>query len=461
MTRRTRIHSAAFLVFVFVLIPTTLRADGYSGYAGAFLRMGAGPATLAAGDAGVARSAGVEQASYNPAGLPFAPGNEFWFAWHKLSLDRRLVHVGALYEVKSISVWSGPVRPVLLVEDKSTGAKRLVYPNETRARGIRTVHPNEYLPPLADAALFLAATNEQPPQPLTLSLREGPVDAGSLMPLVREAAAIAREKKLAERVEVLDVLRARYLHVQERPAAVSLNWTHAGTDNIDARDYDGNIIGSLGWFENRFSFAFGVRVHRTISLGISAGVLYALIPGLLDSGSLTSTTFIADVGAQFRPFNGRVMPARLETLALGAAAFGLGAKNTWNTTGYWDQGTTKNDYYPDRYRFGAAWEPLDAIAIFSDVETNLKDLAQLKSGVELTLFPTNSSTEPGLIGQSSSNLPGVLLRAGLDRDRPTFGLGLELQLRDLGITRLDYAYVVDTISPEATQVISWRFQLMR
>ncbi|MFH0883764.1 MAG: hypothetical protein V2A56_12315 [bacterium] len=459
MTTSSSARIAASLIAVLLLIPGALHAEGYAGSAGAFLRMGAGPAALATGDAGVARAFGAEQANYNPAGLPFAPGNEIWFSWHKLSLDRKLVHIGALYQVKSIALWGGPVRPVVLVEDKAGGMKRLVYPNETRARGIRTIRPDDYLETLADAALTLAGTNETPTQPLTLVLEEGPVDAGSLAPLVRETTEIAKQNHLVDRMAVLDALRERYQRIQERPAAVSLNWTHAGTDNIDSRDYDGNLIGSFGWYENRFSLAFGLRIHHAVSVGVSAGVLYALVPDLLESGSLTSTTFIADAGVQIRPFHDRMMPARLETLTLGVAAFGLGAKNTWNTTGYWSQGTTKNDNYPNRYRFGAAWKPVEGVAIYSDVETDLKNLAQLKSGVELTLIQSNSSSG-GLMGFSSNTLPGVMLRAGLDRDRPTFGLGLELKLHDLGVTRLDYAYVSETISPEATQVISWRFQLM-
>jgi hypothetical protein len=459
MTSSSPARIAASLIAVLLLLPVSLHGEGYAGSAGAFLRMGSGPAALAAGDAGVARAVGVEQANYNPAGLPFAPGNEIWFAWHKLSLDRKLLHLGALYQVKSISLWSGPVRPVVLVEDKAGGTKRLMYPNETRSRGTRTVRPDDYLEPLADAALSLATANEMSTQTLTLVLEEGPVDAGSLAPLVREIAETAKQKHLNDRAGVLAALRERYQRIQERPAAVSLNWTHAGTDNIDSRDYDGNAIGSLGWYENRFSLAFGLRIHHAVSVGVSAGVLYALVPDLLESGSLTSTTFIADAGVQLRPFHDRIMPAGLETLTLGAAAYGLGAKNTWNTTGYWSQGTTKNDNYPDRYRFGAAWEPVEGVAIYSDVETDLQNLAQLKSGLELTLIQPDKSAG-GLMGISSSTLPGVKLRAGLDRNRPTFGLGLELKLRDLGVTKLDYAYVSEAISPEATQVISWRFQLM-
>ena len=58
-------------------------------------------------------------------------------------------------------------------------------------------------------------------------------------------------------------------------------------------------------------------------------------------------------------------------------------------------------------------------------------------------------------------MPRVLLRTGYDKDQPTFGLGLEFVLNGLGMTRLDYAYVLENASPVATQVISWRFLLTR
>lgn len=458
MTKSITLRIAASLVTTLLLVSGTAHAEGYSGEAGAFLRMGAGPTALATGDAGVARAAGVEQAFYNPAGLPFAQGDELWFAWHKLSLDRKLMHLGALYQVKSISLWSGPVRPVVLVENKESGERRLVYPNETRSRGIRTIRPDGYLDALADAALALANSSDAAGI-TTINLEDGPARAGALAPLVRELAGAIKQNNLVDRASVLALLRDRYQRIQHNPAALSLNWTHAGTDNIDSRDFDGNVIGSLGWYENRFSLAFGLRVHEMVSLGISAGVLYALIPDALESGSLTSTTFIADAGVQIRPFIGRTLPANLQSLTFGAAAYGLGAKNSWNTTGYWSQGTTKDDNYPSRYRIGAAWTPVAGVALYSDLETNLENLAQLKSGVELSLIQPASSGR-GLMNISSGSMPGVVLRAGLDRDRPTFGLGLELKLRDLGVTRLDYAYVVESVSPEATQVVSWRFQLM-
>ncbi len=95
-----------------LLTPATAFSDGYAGSAGAFLRMGSGAATLAAGDAGVARAIGAQQAFYNPAGMPYAPSNEIYLGYHVLSLDRKLGHLSGMYQIPQIKFWQDPIVPI-------------------------------------------------------------------------------------------------------------------------------------------------------------------------------------------------------------------------------------------------------------------------------------------------------------------------------------------------------------
>lgn len=444
--------------------PSRAFAEGYAGRAGAFLRMGAGAIALGAGDAGVARAMGTEQAHYNPAGLPFAPGNDISLGYHALSLDRRLAHVGALYQIPQIALWRAPMVPVLLPDRKRDGPPVRLQPLERiRRTAGRQLAVEDYLPALSEAILAAArdsAWTDTTVPAAVLELDGRRVQAGVLTPVVRELVPVVRRWDDPTDARIREELARRHQDVRKKPAAVALRWTHAGTDEIAARNSSGLQYATLGYYENRFSLSFGLRVHPALSVGVTAGVLYALVPDVLEdgSGSLTSTTFGVDVGMQLRPFYAGSPFMRLNTLVLGAAAYDLGARNSWDTTGYWSRGVTRDDDYPDRYRVGAAWSPRAGVQMFLDLETDMRDLLRPKGGVEVCLFGPGSITSPG--ESPCGDLPDrtrLMVRAGVDRDRPTFGLGLMLDLLGMGMTRLDYAFVADRVSPEPTQVISWRF----
>ncbi len=458
--------TALVLLLLVALLSGTdeVRAEGFAGKAGAFLRMGNGAAAVGTGDTGVARGMGAEQGFYNPAGLPYAPANDVYMTYHALSLDRRLAHVSALYQVPGIDFWQHPMIPLALVPaENPADPARLVDPDELIRPAGRTLKVEEYLPALAKAILMQAERPglENPEhEPVYLYIDDQPVRPGPLLEVVDSLLVVTRELMLETETSVIRTIEERYRDTREKPAAVAVSWTHAGTDEIEGRDLNGNLYGMLGYFENRFALSFGIKLAETLSLGVTAGVLYALVPDMLEeeTKAITSTTFGADVGLQFRPFRTQPdMPWRLETLALGVAAYDLGAKNTWNTSGYWDQGTTRTDNYPSRYRAGLAYSPARALWGYLDLETDLEELLRPKLGAEALVYGPG-----GLFGveESGGFVPALILRGGMDRDRPTFGLGLELDVAGLGQTRLDYAYVLEPVSPEATQIVSWRFQFV-
>ncbi len=468
-TLRTLSAGLAFACLAAAL-PGPARAEGYAGQAGAFLRMGAGAVAVAAGDAGVARAVGVEQAHYNPAGLPYAPASEVAAGYHVLSLDRRLAHVGLLAQLPRLATWTVPIRLVAVAEPApGDSLPRLVDPTGLHLAARREFRAGEIVQPVAEAVAALLKAGESTSGEPVIVIDGERYDAGVLAPVIRETASEARRRGLETTGQVLALLRERYGRVQIKPAAVALTWTHAGTGDIEARDFDGDPYATLGYWENRFALSFGVKLHDKVSFGLTAGVLYALVPDILEdfSSNLTSTTFGADAGVQVRPFLGGRMPWRLETLVFGAALYGIGAKNTWNTTGLWSRGTTKTDRYPTRARFGLACRPVTGLETFFDLETDFDLLLRPKGGVELTLvgLPGTGDESKGEAGREALTAAGgnygLSLRAGVDRDRPTFGFGLEFRLAGLGLSRLDYAYVIEPVSPEATQVVSWRFRLAR
>jgi hypothetical protein len=49
------------------------------------------------------------------------------------------------------------------------------------------------------------------------------------------------------------------------------------------------------------------------------------------------------------------------------------------------------------------------------------------------------------------------LRAGFNGEMPTFGLGLGMNLRRGIVAKMDYAFVLDTVSPSSSHLIGWTF----
>ncbi len=457
--------SGFVLGLLLLLLPLTTSAqEGYAGSAGAFLRMGSGATAVAMGDAGVARAMGAEQSHYNAAGLPYAPANDVYVGCHVLSLDRSLLHVGLLFQVPEISFWKSPIQPVAMLERDNQPPILIDEADLPPTRKREIISVDDYLDELAATILLAAETHELDELPM-LELNGRRVEPGVLNDVIGQMTVVVRQQSLTTEAQVIAEMKRRYKRVQAKPAAVSLNGTNAGTSDIEGRNSNGEIYDTFGFYENRFSFSFGLRLHRTVSAGVTAGVLYATVPDLIDEGeSLSSTTFGADVGLQLRPFAERAMPYGLTSLTVGLAGYDIGGKNSWNTTGYWSQGTTKTDKFPNRYRAGLAYAPVKGVNLAADVETDLDHLARFKGGAEVYVIGAERYAAPNggpLDGDMTRNVPtqpALILRAGLDDDRPTFGLGLVFHIAGIGLTRLDYAYVVEDVSPEATQVLTWRFR---
>ncbi len=451
---------AATVLMLSLLTATGAHAEGYAGQAGAFLRMGAGAASVGGGDAGVARATGLEQAYYNPAGLPYSPSNEVHAGYHILSLDRQLYHVGFMYQVPRLTFWSDPIVPYEIVPaDEEHTYPRLLKPGSSLRRRARAFKPDDYLEALETTILQVAETGT-PAEYILLVIKDTPYSAPELEELIVEMAKEVADKGITTTTGVKDLLRQKYTTERLKPAAVALTWTHAGVTDIEGRGFDGREYGTLSFHENRFALSFGLKLHPKVSIGTTVGILYALIPDMLEeeSKALTSTNTGVDIGIQVRPFNGNEVPYRLETLTFGLAAYDLGGKYTWNTTGYWSQGTTKDDKFPKRYRAGMNYQPVQGLAVYVDLETDLDDLLRAKGGFEYALFGSVPEGGSSMMSYGSVRPHGFVLRAGVDRDRPTFGFGLDVKLKSLGVTRIDYAYVVEPVSPDPTQVISWRFR---
>ena len=211
----------------------------------------------------------------------------------------------------------------------------------------------------------------------------------------------------------------------------ALGWINAGVDNIDGRDLDGKSIGTLSNSENAFYFAFALRPHRIVSLGLSAKVLYNRIPGVTsENGAISATGFGLDFGVMISPF---------PQLNAAVVLKDLKSKYTWNTEKLWERATTTVDRFPQVVRGGLAYRlPMEWLTVSADLETSDKQDPRYHVGIEAL---------------KNGRVAG---RLGLDNGEPTFGIGFTLGIWGK-TTSIDYAYVSESDGPRADHVFSWTF----
>jgi hypothetical protein len=214
-------------------------------------------------------------------------------------------------------------------------------------------------------------------------------------------------------------------------AGISMGWVNSGVNNIDGRDGSGNHTGMLSNSENAFYMSFAISPTPILSIGVSGKVLYNRIPDIAEENSaLTSNGFGIDVGAYLNPYPG---------LMLGLAIRDNMSKYSWNTDSVYDRGTSTIYKFPRAVRLGAAYRiPKQWLLFVADYETSDVQNPRFHFGVEMTYQQIGA------------------LRLGMDHDKPTFGLGVNIEI--LGKrTMLNYAIIpgLDTLSPD--QMASWSF----
>ena len=216
------------------------------------------------------------------------------------------------------------------------------------------------------------------------------------------------------------------LKVPVEPAAgVGLAWIHAGVDDIEGRDYNGQPTGQLTSAENAFCLAFGARLVPYLNVGL--GMKYHHYK-LTD---ISATAFGFDAALFSSPYQG---------LNLGLVVGDLNAKYTWDTEEVWDRGTTTYDEFPVNVRFGASyrmWQ--DRLVLAADLDKNEKEAAGYHLGGEFQLQPA------------------FTLRAGLDDGNPTFGATLVQPVAGRTM-ELDYALFFDDVTEQSSHVFGWHFQ---
>jgi len=214
-------------------------------------------------------------------------------------------------------------------------------------------------------------------------------------------------------------------------AGLAVGWINAGVDNIDGRDGSGNHTGMLSNSENAFFMSFALKPSDYFSIGISGKILYNRIPDIAEENSaLTSSGFGIDIGAYSNPLPG---------LTLGLVLRDNMSKYSWNTDKVYERGTSTVYKFPKIVRAGAAYRiPQQWLLLVADLETSDVQNPRYHIGAEFQYKELGA------------------LRAGLDHDSPTFGLGFYFKLFGKQ-TILNYAFMpgLEALAPD--HVVSWSF----
>jgi hypothetical protein len=209
-------------------------------------------------------------------------------------------------------------------------------------------------------------------------------------------------------------------------ARLSIDWLHAGTDPLDARDEQGNIIlgEEISYSENLIGATFSKKFGTNVILG--GKLFYAQN----DVANISASTAGIDIGGLVKldarkTFLNPVFPL----VQFGAVVENIGANYRWATANYWesrgsDRGVVVDESFPTNFRVGTALVSPYSHIFSADLEINTASMIKSHFGGEYTYKRALS------------------LRAGLDDLHPTVGLGVFKKF-DAFALWVDFSYLTD------------------
>ncbi len=208
-------------------------------------------------------------------------------------------------------------------------------------------------------------------------------------------------------------------------AAVSINWIHAGTDEIQGRSFSGypDEIYSTG--EDAVMIAFGNKLSEKLAIGISLKYLHHSLLEISGNG----------MGFDFGIFY-----QAMENLSIGAQYKDLNSSYNWKTTEIFEQeGGNYLEKFPTVLKFGAVYGLNDFLFVVDIV--NFEGKNYYHGGMEYNY----------------QNLG--ILRIGYDHNSFTFGCGLIYDFMWKTKTQLDYAFVQEKYGEGHSHVFTWNFKI--
>ena len=253
----------------------------------------------------------------------------------------------------------------------------------------------------------------------------------------------ARQASLGFRSMSLDrsMLYTGYSMPLQANAGLAIGFVRAATDNIDARDSNGKRFDELTYSDNLIHGTFSLRPHPDFALGISIKWMISSAPKVLsDNKTLYAYGMGVDLGVQ----------GCYQKFRFGLQVRDINSKIGWDASDVWGDGRgAVDDKLPLMFRLGVAYEPTTELTLATDLLMNPSEAGKSADGLK----PHMGVEWRGAQWEEKF----LALRAGWNGDSPTFGLGLGLKLRRGLVAKMDYAYVVDIVSPSGSHLIGWTF----
>ncbi len=205
-------------------------------------------------------------------------------------------------------------------------------------------------------------------------------------------------------------------------AGIALGWLHAGIDNIDGRDSDGNHTQTFSDSQNGFMFAFGVQVLDNLNLGIGGTILREELV------NITATGFGLNLGIIYKP---------LPFLTTGASVRDINAQYSWNSDSLFDLGSTTINQFPTVYTAGAGI-----------------DVKKYDTLVVIDVFKNSKSDTGVRFGLENRTLDTLILRTGMNDGDFTAGFGLRIPFKG-NVGLLNYALEMNERDPDTPQIVSF------
>ncbi len=244
--------------------------------------------------------------------------------------------------------------------------------------------------------------------------------AGSSMIKEKLAAGSYRQMSLDRRVGYL-----AYTQVIKNEAGIGLSWINVAVGEVDERDGNGQITGSLSNYQNLFALTFSRRVNPDFSVGVNIKYLQTNL------GNIQSSGVGFDLGALYLPRS---------FLRVGLVVENFGLKHNWSSGDFWDAygltGSSHSEEFPVSVKLGAA-------------------VLLLKNQLLLALDLEKRENQDVLmhLGGEYWYRNIIAARAGLNRGDLTLGLGLKHKLRKVTVF-VNYAFITEAVDAGADNLIS-------
>lgn len=240
-------------------------------------------------------------------------------------------------------------------------------------------------------------------------------------------------------------------------AGIAAGVIHAGVRDIDGRDGSGYHTGKLSTDEYGFFLAFGVRVIRSLTVGIGLQLFHANL-----HDTVTPVTSIGiDVGMRMRV---------TDALSVGIVADDLLARYSWGSSA--SSGRSSSDRFPTRLRLGATYRLLSSrLLLAAEYETRFSSVEVRQRNVELIGdSPREVDTNTRLVWHESRVRLGAeywplevfAVRGGATRlaggTAPSAGFMFEQAVGALRI-RAEYAVVLEPHALGTMHLVTLRFFL--